>query len=200
MSIAKIGLTGGIGSGKSTVSKIFHSLGIQTIDADQVARRLTLPGTEQFNTIVASFGKSIIDSQGNIDRKKLANMVFTDSAKRHLLESILHPAIKQTMYREIESSPFNYCILEIPLLIETEQHLEMDRVILVTCERHNKIKRLQNSRGMDTQTIKHILASQMDDQEKTQYADQIIDNNGTITELENQTYQLHEKLSQSFSD
>jgi len=187
----KIGLTGGLGSGKSTVANIFKSFGIETLDADQIARQLTQPGSIEFDQILSYFGNNIIDDQGRINRKLLGNIVFKDAEKLDHLESILHPPIKKAMDAQAHQCKQKYCILEIPLLIETGQYQDMDRVILVTCKRKNRIKRLRQSRGLDEKTISRILYRQMSDEDKMQYADDVIENNGTIIDLEDQVKVLH---------
>lgn len=193
MKIARIGLTGGIGSGKSTVAGIFRKLGIQVIDADQVARELTRPDSPEFDRIVEYFGEGIVAPDGNMDRARLGRIVFSDPQKRSVLESILHPPVRERMHRQIKPSAYGYCILEIPLLIETDQYQDMDRVITVTCKRETKIERLHIDRGMNVTTIDRILATQTDEQTRIQCADDVIDNDGTLVELENQVHHLHEK-------
>ena len=190
---ARIGLTGSIGSGKSTVAGIFRRLGIQIIDADQVARELTRPGSREFDRIVEYFGDGIVNPAGNMDRARLGRIVFSDSQKRSVLESILHPPVRERMHRQIKPSVYGYCILEIPLLIETGQYQDMDRVIVVTCKRKTKTERLFTDRGISIATIDRILATQTDEQTRIQCADDVIDNDGTLAELENQVDHLHEK-------
>ena len=193
MTIKKVGLTGGIGSGKSTVSKLFRSNGIETIDADQIARDLTQPGTVEYKNIVKAFGDKVILDDGNLNRKLLGEIVFSDSRLRNTLEDILHPPIKKTMHLISDGFTGKYCIMEIPLLIETEQHKEMDRVLLVSCQLDQRIKRLKSSRGLDEETIRKVFSSQMSDSEKAKYSDEIISNDGTLETLKNDVNKLHQK-------
>ncbi len=193
MKTARIGLTGSLGSGKSTVAAIFAGFGIQIIDADRIARQLTRPGCTEFDRIIDHFGNRVIDPHGNLDRARLGDIIFSDSQKRALLESILHPPVREKMHRKISPSVYGYCILEIPLLIETGQYRDMDRVITVTCKRKTKTRRLLADREMSIGTIDRILAAQADEQTRVEYADDIIDNDGTLPELENQVRRLHEK-------
>ncbi len=193
MKTARIGLTGGIGSGKSTIAGIFRKLGVQVIDADQVARELTRPHSPEFDRIVEYFGEGIVAPDGNMDRARLGRIVFSDPQKRSVLESILHPPVREEMHRKIKPSAYGYCILEIPLLIETGQYQDMDRVIVITCERKTKTERLSADRGMSIAAIDRILATQTDEQTRIQYADDVIDNDGTLVELENQVLRLHGK-------
>ncbi len=190
---ARIGLTGGMGSGKSTVAGIFGRLGIQTIDADQAARELTRPGSREFDRIVEYFGDRIVDPAGNLDRARLGRIVFSDPQKRGVLESILHPPVRERMHKQIQPSAYGYCILEIPLLIETGQYRDMDRVLAVTCARKTKTERLSTGRGMSIAAIDRILETQADEQTRIQYADDVIDNDGTLDGLEIQVRHLHEK-------
>ncbi len=190
---ARIGLTGGLGSGKSTVAGIFGKLGVQIIDADQVSRELTRPGCREFDRIVEHFGDGVVAPDGSLDRAGLGRIVFADSQKRGVLESILHPPVRERMHQKIELSVYGYCILEIPLLIETGQYQDMDRVIVVTCERKTKTARLSADRGMSIAAIDRILATQTDEQTRIQCADDLIDNDGALTELENQVHRLHKQ-------
>ncbi len=196
---AKIGLTGGIGSGKSTVSNLFSQLGVHTIDADQIARRLSQPGTVEFARIVELFGKEIIDIKGKIIRSKLREIVFADPDKRKSLESILHPPIKKAMLAECRQNNSVYCILEIPLLIESGQYQEMDRVIAVTCQTENAIQRLQCKRNMEVESINLIRQTQTTDLMRIRHADDVIVNDATIVELEKQVRRLHRLYRAKFS-
>ena len=191
---ARIGLTGGLGSGKSTVAGIFRKLGVQVIDADRIARELTRPGCREFERIVEYFGDEVVDPHGNLDRARLARIVFSDAQKRGMLESILHPPVRKKMHSRIKPSIYGYCILEIPLLIETCQYRDMQRVIVVTCERTTKTQRLIADRGMSIPAIDQVLATQADEQTRIQFADDVIDNNGTLSELENQVHRLHKNI------
>ncbi len=200
MKTARVGLTGGLGSGKSTVAGIFRKLGIRIIDADQVVRELTRPDCREFDRIVDYFGDGVVGSDGSLDRARLGRIVFSDPQKREILESILHPPVRERMHRQIKPSVYGYCILEVPLLIETGQHQDMHRVIVVTCERDTKTKRLINDRGMSSAAIDRILATQTDEQTRIQYANDLINNDGTLAELENQALRLHEKYLALYGD
>ena len=188
----KIGLTGGIGSGKSIVANLFKQFGIATINADLIAHALTRPGTPQFEQIIERFGNQIVDDSGHIDRKKLAKLVFRNANKRKLLESILHPPIIDEMFAQCRQSNALYCVLEIPLLIESGLDKSMDRVVVVTCNRSTRISRLQYYRNMDLDEIKRILAAQLSDSERSAVADDVITNDSTIATLEKQITALHQ--------
>jgi len=197
---SRIGLTGGIGSGKSTVAGLFRKLGIETIDADQIARELTLPGTPEFEQIRDAFGSKVIDSSGNLDRKTLGEIVFSSDEKRRILESILHPPIRKDMLEKSLQSKSPYCILEIPLLIESGQYRDMDRVLVVTCKSSIRIQRLQQDRNLDTPTIVRILDAQLSDDERSANADDVIVNDSTIESLVKQVSALHRVYSAMFGD
>ncbi len=198
--VPRIGLTGNIGSGKSTVAQLFQQQGITTIDADQISRQLTQSGTTEFQKIVAIFGDDVIDHNGEMNRRKLADIVFNDNQRREELESVLHPSIREMMFDLSQQSQSAYCILEIPLLMETGQHTEMDRVLLVTCSTEIKTQRLKQSRQMDTTTIKRILNSQMKDQQKIELADDVIANDTSMEDLKQNVLHLHEKYLTLFKN
>lgn len=195
----KIGLTGGIGSGKSSVADLFKQLGIDTINTDLISRTLTRPGSPQFEQIIENFGAQITDNSGHIDRKKLANIVFRNDKKRALLESILHPPIMDKMFAQCRQSKSLYCILEIPLLIESGLHKSMDRVIVVTCNPATRTHRLQQTRKMSLDEIKRILNAQLSDRERVARADDIIVNDSTIATLEEQVNGLHKTYCSLFT-
>ena len=199
---ARVGLTGGIGSGKTTVASCFAGLGVQVIDADQIGRDITEPGSAQSEQILAQimahFGRAIMDSQGRLKRKRLGQMVFNSPQKRKLLESILHPPILDKMLAQCRQSKSPYCILEIPLLIESGQHELMDRVVVVTCNPETRTSRLQQHRKMSVDEINRILDTQLSDQDRLAKADDVIVNDSTIAALKQQVNILHENYWSMF--
>jgi len=199
MTTGKIGLTGGIGSGKSTVASLFKQLNIETIDADHIARQITQPGTAVFDYVVEAFGRNIIDSKGSIDRNTLGKIIFNNIEKRKHLESILHPPIKKIMFEQCLESESPYCILEIPLLIESGQNKEMDRVLVVTCQSEIIIKHLQQNRGMCVAEIERICRAQISDQQRLRKANDVIVNNSDIKSLEKQVKKLHKDYLTQFT-
>ena len=196
---ARVGLTGGIGCGKSTVCRLFRELGITTISADEIAHELMTTGTPQYAQIVDHFGVTILDESGAIDRSVLGPRVFNNAAEKTVLESILHPPIRERMLAVAEENGDPYCILEIPLLIETGQYKQMDRVAVITCDVQTRILRLVNDRGMSETAIRKILANQLSDSERAALADDIIDNSGSIDDLRTRVNVLHGLWNKMYS-
>lgn len=190
----KIGLTGGIGSGKSTVSEIFSSLGITVIDADRIAHQLTQSGSDSFNEIKQLFGEECIKSDGELDRKKIAQTIFSDPAKKAHLEKILHPRIKQRMQQEAEQAEGNrYIILAIPLLLESQFTDLVDRIVVVDANDDIRISRTQQRDHSTEEQIRVIMSQQIDRQQRLQQADDILYNNGSVEDLRHAVIQLHHK-------
>lgn len=182
----KIGLTGSIGSGKSSVSNIFMKNNIKIIDADKISREILGIGNT-LKEIVDYFGSEVLDDYGSLDRKKLGNIVFSDARKLDKLNSITHPKIKEKIKEKIdfyESIGEKIVILDIPLLIEAHMENMADLVLLVICSEDIQINRIMNRDNISrSEAIKRI-KSQMNVDEKKKYADYIIDNSSTIEELE----------------
>lgn len=199
----KVGLTGGIGSGKSTVAQCFVNLGVRVIDADQVARRLTASGSSQFVQIVRAFkdevGAALLDADGNLARDVLAEVVFNSDQKRKRLEAILHPPIRRAMYAEAAQAEGAYCVLDIPLLVENGQYRDMQRVVVVTSETGLREQRLSAQRGLSRQRIRQIMANQASDAARRAVSDDVIDNNGRREDLESQVAALHLRYQALFA-
>lgn len=187
----RIGLTGGIASGKSAVAGFFRQLGITVVDADQVAREVVEPGQPALETIVAEFGASILDPQGRLDRATLRERVFSDPAQRKKLESILHPAIRKRMDQLASQASSPYVILDIPLLLETGQYHNMDRVLVVECPRELQLSRLMERDRCPREQAEAILSAQASREERNRIADDLVDNSGDLAQLEQQVHRLH---------
>ena len=187
----KIGLTGGIGSGKSTAAKLFAQLSVPVISADNIARELTQPGSPYLAQLVELFGSEILTPDGSLDRPGLAQIVFEDSDRRRQLESILHPPTRQRMHDQSKAVHDGYCIMEIPLLIESGQWKEMDRVLVVTCPRRIRIRRLHENRAVAPEKAKLIMDAQISDKERIRHADHLIQNDLGLAELHRQVCRLH---------
>jgi dephospho-CoA kinase len=188
-----IGLTGGIGSGKTTVANMFAELGVDIIDTDIIARQLVAPGQTALKDIAHHFGQSILNSDGQLDRHKLAKITFNNDTERDALESILHPAIKKTMLKELNAVSAPYCIAVIPLLIETGQQQLVDRVLVVDCDPVDQLQRVQQRDQRSEAQIVSIINSQASQSARLNVADDIIQNSADLDKLHQQVIKLHKK-------
>ncbi len=188
--IFRIGLTGGIACGKTTVADMFAALGAQIIDTDELARDVVEPGEPALESVIEHFGSTILDDDGRLDRRALRRLVFSDPEKRHLLEQILHPAIRQRM---IESSAIvrgPYQVLVIPLLVESHSDGHVDRVLVVDCDEEVQIRRLMNRDHESRETAENMLAAQISRQDRLDHADDIIDGGSGLEALQQRVKQL----------
>jgi dephospho-CoA kinase len=181
-----VGLTGGVASGKSIVSRILKEEGAYLIDADQIARELVQPRTPTWKELIKVFGKEILQKDGSIHRKKLAAKVFSDPEQRNLLNRILHPRIKKEMGRRLKAigqkDPEVIVVIDVPLLIETGDHREMDKIIVVISTEEQQIERLKERQGVSQEEAQRIIASQIATEEKLKVADFVIRNEGSLEE------------------
>jgi dephospho-CoA kinase len=188
-----IGLTGGIASGKSTVTKMIRELGIPVIDADQVARDVVKVGEEAYTQIVATFGQDILQANGEIDRAKLGAIVFHNEQERKKLNAIVHPAVRRRMMVEKEEyvqSGAKTIVLDIPLLFESELTHLIDKVIVVYVDDEVQLERLMKRNGFSKEEALARIRSQMPLREKVKKADAVINNNGTVEETKQQLLQI----------
>jgi len=188
-----VALTGGIGSGKSTVARIFAELGAPVIDADLVAREVVEPGTPALAEIESAFGPEILDDTGRLRRENLREMVFSDAAARRRLESIMHPRIREIMVRRLADLDAPYAILVIPLLLETGQKELGDRTLVVDLPESLQIERVKQRDHLEDTRIKTILAAQCDRSARLSAADDVIDNQGGAQKLHEQVEKLHRR-------
>ncbi len=186
----RIGLTGGIGSGKTTVANYFSTLGIDIIDADEIVRELSVPGQHTFNAITEHFGVDILNTDGTINRQALANKAFKNETARKQLEPILHPAVRAAMKQAIQHVRSPYCLLVIPLLVETGFTELVDRVLVVTADREKIIAWIKSRNNLGDDQIESIMAAQASYQQREAIADDIIENNGSLDSLFRQVENL----------
>lgn len=171
-----VGLTGGIGSGKSTVATEFRHLGIATVDADYASRAVVEPNMPALTKIAMHFGKDIVLPNGQLNRAKLREIIFADADQKTWLEALLHPLISEWVIAQLASASSEYVILESPLLFETDQHLLVNTVLLVDLPVDQQIERASSRDGNDKQQIERIIASQMSRQDKLNKANWVFDN------------------------
>lgn len=187
----KIGLTGGISSGKSTVAKYFAKLNIPVIDADKIAHELLKPNTIIYKKIIAHFGVKFLTAKKTLDRDKLRQLVFRNKKERLWLEKLTHPRIKSEMTKRTTSLKAPYCIMAIPLLFETKTSPKIDRVLVVDCPQKIQIDRTHKRNNYTINQIKAIIAAQINRRERLRQADDIIHNTGKIADLKKMVKKLH---------
>ena len=193
----KIGLTGGIASGKTTVSDCFEKIGARVIDADVIAHTVSKPDGSAFSEIISSFGSDILDENGWINRKKMRSIIFDDVSKKEILEKIIHPKVSQEIFKAINQSNEHYLIISVPLLIETGMIQMMDRTLLVDCSESTQIERLMKRDEITLDAARSIMANQALRSDRQRFADDLILNekNVTLNELEEQVLELHKRYS-----
>jgi len=188
-----IGLTGGIGSGKSQASAIFDELGADIIDADVIAREVVEPPNQSLHSIAEHFGANILHEDGHLNRTRLREIVFKDGSQRQWLEQLLHPLIRNTIIERINASTKPYCLLVSPLLLETNQHELCDRIIVIDATEEHQIERAMNRDHSSEQQIKAIISTQLKASDRIAKADDVVDNNSTTDHLKSQVESLHRR-------
>jgi len=193
-----VGLTGGVASGKSTVSKVFKEEGAYLIDADQIARELVRPHTPAWHELLRVFGEEILQPDGSVHRKKLAALVFSHPEKRAVLDRLLHPRIKEETQRRLEEiggrDPGAIVVIDAALLVETGSHREVDRLIVVQSSKTCQIERLKAREGMSPEEAERIVAAQLPLEAKVKVADIVFSNDGTIGETRGRAKELFQEL------
>ncbi|MCZ7563391.1 MAG: dephospho-CoA kinase [Burkholderiales bacterium] len=187
-----VALTGGIGSGKSTVARMFAELGADVVDADEIAHRLTAPGGAAMAAIRAEFGDEFVDAHGALARARMRALAFTDRDAKRRLEAILHPLVRAECDRRVAASTAPYAILMIPLLVEGgDPHARCDRVLVVDCPEELQIRRVVARSSLARADAEAIMASQASRAERLRHADDVIANDGSLEDLRPQVERLH---------
>lgn len=188
----KVGLTGGIGSGKSKAAAGFAGLGVPVIDADAIARELVAPGMPALQEIAAGFGPDLLENDGTLKRARLRSLIFSDAAQRARLEAILHPLIRQEMELRLATLADPYCVLCIPLLLETQQAHRVDRILVVDTPHYLQYKRVMERDHIGAGEVAAILRAQIGFRERLARADDIITNDRDLAHLQRQVAELHQ--------
>lgn len=188
-----VGLTGGIGSGKSAAADIFRSLGISVVDADTLSREVVEPGQPALEAIADHFGSDVIGADGGLDRAAMRSRVFADPAQREWLEALLHPLIADLIRRRLGAASSPYAVLETPLLFETEQYRLVDRTLVIDVGEDTQLERAMRRDASDADTIRSIIGAQIERGERAARADDVISNEGSLAQLESAIHALHEK-------
>lgn len=188
-----VGLTGGIGSGKTTVSTLFKKKGVSIIDADEISHQLTQINCAGYEGIVKHFGPSILSADKKLNRQQLRNLIFENPNERKWLENFLHPLIRQTMREMISSAHSPYCICVIPLLAESSGIDFIDHVLVVDTDAQKQIERAKTRDAATPESIQKIIDAQASQMNRLAIADDVLKNNGDINQLEDTVEQLHQK-------
>ncbi len=195
MAMFRLGLTGGIGSGKTQVANLLADLGASVIDTDLIAHQLTAPGGRAIEPIQKAFGDEVIEASGALNRARMRELVFAEPARRAELEAILHPLIGQTARQEAEQAVGLYVVFVVPLLVESGRwRQQIDRLCVVDCDQETQIERVQARSGIELVTIQRILAAQATREQRLAVADDVIDNSKTVSleALKKQVLVLHQ--------
>jgi dephospho-CoA kinase len=186
-----VGLTGGIGSGKTAVAAAFATLGVEIVDADALAHRISAAGAQGFAAIRGAFGDAIVGADGELDRTALRRLVFADGAARRRLEGILHPLIRAEAERQVRGFLGAYGIVVVPLLLEHEGLRSIiDRILVVDCPEDEQVRRVVARSGLSIEEVRAIMATQFDRARRRAAADDIVDNSGTISAIAPQVRSL----------
>ncbi|WP_415879767.1 dephospho-CoA kinase [Methylomonas sp. TEB] len=187
----KIGLTGGIGSGKSTVCRLFAEFGVPIVDADLIARQLVEPGQPALSMIARSFGQQMLNQDGSLNRARLRDAVFTDADKKRELDGIMHPLVYGKIAEDVRELTADYCIIAVPLLLESKNPYVVDRVLLIDCPVDLQIARVTARDKLTRQQVQAIIDSQMSRPERLSKADDVIENIAGPEQLAEQIKRLH---------
>ena len=188
-----IGLTGGIGSGKSTVAQLFAAMGVPVIDMDMIAHQVVEPGQPALEQITREFGSDILDDKGRLDRRRLRELIFNSKDKRLRLEAILHPLIRQETQRQLSELDAPYCIVVIPLLLESQQDSLVDRILVIDVPESLQISRTKKRDNISSEAAQKILAAQVDRDSRLAAADDVIDNSVELSQIRDRVSELDQQ-------
>jgi len=190
-----VGLTGGIGCGKTTISQIFAELGVSVIDTDEIAHALTQADGLAMPEIAKTFGTIYVDQHGALDRQRMRELIFNDADAKTKLEAILHPLIYQAVTAEIASwQGAAYILLIVPLLIETRRYLDIvQRILVIDCDEQQQISRTTARSGLNASAVQRIMKNQVSRQQRLQYADDVILNQNSVELAQQQVAELHQR-------
>ncbi len=196
MSNYVVGLTGGIGSGKTAASDFLASLGIDIVDADVVAREVVEPGSPCLAAIAEHFGERVIDAQGQLNRRALRNIVFNDDRAKEWLNQLLHPAIRARLLAQLQQANSPYVVLVAPLLLENQLQRYCDRVLVIDVPEALQLERTMQRDNSEQQQVEAIMASQLTREQRLQRADDIVHNDADLTHLQQQLTALDKRYRQ----
>ena len=189
-----VGLTGGIGSGKTVVSDHFISLGVTVIDTDVLARQIVEPGQPALESLISAFGKNIVFESGHLNRAQLRKLAFANDESKAKLDLITHPAIRQEAIKKIAAVSAPYCLVVVPLLSANSEFSElMKRILVVSAETNTKIRRVQQRSGLTRNEVERIMQTQLADEQRRLLADDIIENNTSLESVFQQVELLHQR-------
>lgn len=191
-----VALTGGIGSGKTEVSRFFEQLGVAVIDTDVISKQLVVPDSTALKKIIDRFGESYLLADGNLDRKKMRDLIFSDIKARQALENILHPLIYKEVRRQLEEQMDAYSMIVVPLLAETGQQYQADRVLLVDSPEALQRERVKSRDNINDASFEQIAKNQASRQQRQSIADDILLNDADLESLHDKIRQLHHKYLQ----
>ena len=189
-----VGLTGGIGSGKSAATSIFEDLGIDVVDADLASREAVLPGSKVLGQIQKKFGDEILLEDQSLNRAKLREIIFDNSEDKIWLEQLLHPEIRHIIQSKLENSSSEYVILVSPLLFETDQHEFCNTTILIDTSMNSQVSRTSKRDSVSEDSVKKIISAQMSRDDKLKIAKIVINNDDSLEQLESNVKKVHENL------
>ncbi|MFT4581687.1 MAG: dephospho-CoA kinase [Gammaproteobacteria bacterium] len=188
-----VGLTGGIGSGKSAVCREFERLGVPIVDADIASREVVAPGTAGLRAVVRAFGSEVLNDEGTIDRTNMRQLIFEDESKRKTLETILHPLIRERISTQLSEVRSPYCILCVPLLVEKRGYENLDRILVIDCPIEIQIARVMARDSLSRAQVEAIMQTQASRAQRLHLADDIVENAAGLDSLRDPVTALHAK-------